>query len=136
MRFPTMVKVSLSAKGTTPLCPPEPGNYASLTTSVPPLEAFKLPPMLADKTLLRSDMVELGRFTGSTDLMSHATEGIKLCFKYSFYPNGFSLFQEISIHSRLPPHPNTLLFDRLALHPRRRSLHRSLCMSSCTGYNS
>ncbi|KAK0726557.1 hypothetical protein B0T21DRAFT_274169, partial [Apiosordaria backusii] len=88
------------------------------------LEEYQLPPPIASKTVLRSELTEIRRFFIGTDLVAYPTSlfptGSKhgknrVVFKYTTEHPPTTLWREIQMLARLPPHPNLALLDRLVL---------------------
>lgn len=83
------------------------------STFYPLLESYQLP-QDTFKTILRSEITELGRLSVHVDLVSY--DGMeKGAFKYCHHPHGFGSWAEFQILARLPKHPNILPVDRLVL---------------------
>ncbi|KXX75703.1 MAPK/MAK/MRK overlapping kinase [Madurella mycetomatis] len=84
------------------------------TTYYPPLAEYQLPEG-AVKTILRSEMTELGRLSGHLDRVSYAgmEEAIFRCHQHSSELGTF--WEELHILARLPRHPNILPVDRFVL---------------------
>lgn len=84
------------------------------STFYPLLESYQLP-QGTFKTILRSDITELGRLSVHVDLVSY--DGMeKGVFKYHYHPQGFGpAWAQFQILARLPKHPNILPLDRLVL---------------------
>jgi hypothetical protein len=85
----------------------------------PPLEAIQRPDHV--RTVLRSDLLELDRFSPNVDLVSY-TKGAntkdttKAVFKYYFlFQFIYKIWHEMNLWIRLPTHPNIVPFDRLVL---------------------
>ena len=84
-----------------------------------PLEAVKPPAHI--ETVLRSDLLELDRFSPNVDLASYkpyigATDSRTVVFKYYFLFQFIDrLWHEMNLWMRLPPYPHIVLFDRLVL---------------------
>ena len=86
------------------------------------VEAYQLPPPIPSKTVLRSELTELRRYTTGVDLVSYPTslsppadreDKNRYVFKYGIAST--ILWKEIQMLARLPPHPNMALLDRLVL---------------------
>lgn len=82
------------------------------------LEEYQLPARVACKTVLRSQVTELGRIAGGVDLVSYhphiAEDKNRYVFKYS-PSSAIAMWAELHMLARLPPHPNLALLDRLVL---------------------
>lgn len=91
-----------------------------------PLEEHQLPPHIAAKTVLRSELTEARRFVAEVDLVSYppslcpsssgrkAKTAGRYIFKYSpSLANG--LWKQVQMLARLPRHPSLVPIDRLVL---------------------
>jgi hypothetical protein len=87
------------------------------------LQDYRLPPQVAAKMVLRSDLTEIGRLGGCVDLVSypehlqsdHGKEKDNChVFKYSVTV-ALPLWKEVQVLARLPHSPHLALLDRLVL---------------------
>jgi hypothetical protein len=97
-------------------------DYTPIITDYFLVEAYQLPPPIPSKTVLRSELTEICRYTVGVDLVSYPTslsppadreDKNRYVFKHSITSN--ILWKEMQMLARLPPHPNMALLDRLVL---------------------
>lgn len=87
------------------------------------LEEYQLPADVATKTVLRSELTEVGRIAKIVDLVSYPSSlspppssggNNRLVFKYSTI-SALNVWTEVQILARVPQHPNLVPVDRLVL---------------------
>ncbi|KAI5464911.1 hypothetical protein BGZ63DRAFT_378981 [Mariannaea sp. PMI_226] len=97
----------------------EPEDDLGMCVYYPPLQAIQPPSHV--ETVLRSNLLELDRLNPNVDLVSYtscanATEPRRAVFKsYFLFQFIFTIWHEMNLWMRLPPHPNLVPFDRLVL---------------------
>jgi hypothetical protein len=93
------------------------------TTDYFSLGEYQLPPQIADRTVLRSELTEMRRFQLNVDLVSYPASlsppadgkgEDRYVFKYET-AKAYMMWREIHMVARLPPHPSMVLLDRVVL---------------------
>lgn len=115
---PDVYAIYLSQDGELASVSTNPEDDEATCVYYPPLQAIQRPDHV--KTVLRSELLELDRFSPNVDLVSYtpcanATD-TKAVFKYYFvFQFLHKLWHEMNLWIRLPPHPNIVPFDRIVL---------------------
>ncbi|KAK4150439.1 hypothetical protein C8A00DRAFT_36975 [Chaetomidium leptoderma] len=101
----------------------DPARDLSSSTDNLDIEEYQLPPLVADRTIRRSELIEVRRLAPNADLVSYAPslsrppsneDRNRYVFKYST-ASVVASWGEIQMLARLPPHPNIVLLDRVVL---------------------
>lgn len=88
------------------------------------LRDYQLPPDVAPRTILRSELTEIRRLHGQVDLVSYPGDSTqqdnRYVFKYSI-GRALSLWKEVQMLARLPHDPQLAWLDRVVLDEISRS---------------
>ncbi len=118
---PDTVAIEVDDTGALLSCRSDPNDDVTYITSYPPLTAYQLPVAATANPLLRSELVEHARFYGPVDLVAYSEQGAtegerdnRYVFKWAC-GSVVGMWHEVQFLSRLPPHPNMALLDRLVV---------------------
>lgn len=110
---PDCVAIDVNAAGNLLEVCTKPHKDTTLTCDYYLLNEYQLPPTVAAKTVLRSELTEVRRLSPGVDLVEYP-DGGRAVFKYST-SEPICLWAELQMLARLPPHPHLALLDRIVL---------------------
>ncbi len=125
------VAIEIDQTGELLSCRTDRNEETTGVTDYLPLDDFQFPPAIAAQPLLRSDLTEHGRFMGPVDVVAYSESSSggspvghdkskRYVFKYA-NKSAVSLWGEVQLLARLPPHPNMVLLDRVVVDEVTRS---------------